>query len=224
MNPTTRIVGAVGMALLIGSATSRAQSWTDNLYLHTDVGPAFIPDHRTTTYTFEPFAGFIRGHGRFQVDPGVRGDLALGYNLNKSFAVEAEAGGIWNPNSNPNDSFYQIPAMLNAIYQIHLSESWKAYIGAGAGAVISMIHTQVKDPAFHTPFTLEDSDWSAGYQAEAGIKYALSRHIDIDLGYKFLGIAQYDYQFRNFADSIPERVKINDLFTHSAQLSLTWKF
>lgn len=224
MNPTTRIVGAVGMALLIGSATSRAQSWTDNLYLHTDLGPAFLDNGPTTVRGFSSSSGPFGGRGHFQVDTGIRGDLSLGYNLTKCFAIEVESGAIWNPGPNANDTFYQIPVMLNAIYQIQLSKSWKVYFGAGAGAVISMTHSQVKDAAFHTPFIFEDSDWSPGYQAEAGIKYALSRHVDIDLGYKFLGIAEYDYRFRNVGDIPFEEVKVNDLFTHSAQLSLTWKF
>ncbi|HWC59990.1 MAG TPA: outer membrane beta-barrel protein [Verrucomicrobiae bacterium] len=225
MNPTTRIVGAIGITLLIGNAASHAQSWTDNLYVHTDIGPAFIPARRTTTYTIAlPFDGLTRGHGHFQVDTGVRGDLALGYNLSKSFALEVEAGGIWSPDSDPRDSFYQIPAMLNAIYQIHISDSWKAYVGAGAGGVVSMVHTEYRDAAFHSPIIREASDWSPGYQAEAGIKYAFSRHIDIDLGYKFLGVVEYDYTFGNIPSPDFAIVKVNNLYTHSAQLSLTWKF
>ena len=147
-----------------------------------------------------------------KAETDIRADLSVGYNLNKSFAIEAEAGGIWNPDEDPNFDFYQIPLMLNAIYQIQLNDSWKPYFGAGAGAVVGVTHAVL----FH------DSDWSAGYQAEAGIKYTVSRHVEIDLGYKFLGITQYEFRSRR-GPSIAD-LKVNDLFSHSVQASFTWKF
>ena len=42
MDPSTRIVGCLGLALLTSSGISHAQEWTDNLYVHTDIGPTFI--------------------------------------------------------------------------------------------------------------------------------------------------------------------------------------
>jgi len=222
MKRTTQIDKIVGIALLLGCATSQAADWRDNLYLHADIGPAFINNGPTTFRGFLPNTGPVQGKGHFQADTGIRGDLALGYQLTKSWAVEVESGATWNSGPNPHDSFYQIPVMLNVIYQIQMSDSWKAYFGAGAGGVVSMLRTEVKDAAFFSPFVFEDSDWSPGYQAEAGIKYALSRHVDVDLGYKFLGVAEYDYRL-----GIPdagESLKVKDLYTHSATLSLTWKF
>jgi opacity protein-like surface antigen len=227
MNPTTRIVGCVRLALLTSSGISHAQNWADNLYLHADIGPAFVQSAptRTRNVTESNLGGFATvQRGRFESDTEIRADLSVGYNLTKSFALEAEAGAIWNPTDKSDSYFYQIPVMLNGIYQIPLSDSWKVYVGAGAGAVISRIHGFNRDEAFHTPITVDDSDWSAGYQAEAGIKYAVSRHVDIDLGYKFLGVAQYNYRFRHVGDIIQQDITVNDLFTHSVQLSLTLRF
>jgi len=227
MNPTTRIVGCVGIALFTGSAISHAENWTDNLYLHADAGPAFVQSARTrarsvTETPFGPIRTIQRGHSESETD--IRADLSVGYSLTKSFALETEAGAIWNPTDTRYSYFYQIPVMLNGIFQVPLSHSWKAYVGAGAGAVISRIHGLRRDAAFHTPFVVDDSDWSAGYQAEAGIKYALSRHADIDLGYKFLGVAQSDYRFPQVGEFVRQKVTVSDLFTHSVQMSLTWKF
>jgi len=226
MNPTTRIVGA-GIALLASSGISQAENWTDNLYLHTDIGPAFVQSAAVTTQSvivspFGLFPSVQRGHSESETD--IRADLSIGYHLTKRFAIETEAGAIWNPTDKSTSYFYQIPVMLNGIYEIQLSDSWKAYAGAGAGAVISRIHGVRHDAAFHTPLILDDSDWSAGYQAEAGIKYALSRHADIDLGYKFLGVAQSNYRFRQPGTIIPQKVTVDDLFTHSVQLSFTYRF
>ena len=220
MKSTTQIVKAIGITLLASCATSRAEDWADKFYVHTDIGPAFISSRPTTSFGFDPGAGFIHKKGHFRADDGLRGDLALGYNLTKSFALETEAGVIWNSGPSIHDSFYQIPVMLNAVYQIQFSDSWKAYVGAGAGGVISMTHSEVLDYRFFTPFKYDDSDWSPGYQLEAGIKYALSSHAEVDLGYKFLDVAQYTYSFRG----IIREEQVSNLVTHSPQLSFTWKF
>jgi opacity protein-like surface antigen len=226
MNPTTRIIGCVGIALLTSSGISHAQNLADNLYLHGDIGPAFFQSAPTMSRTVTPETGSFgtiqRGHTDF--DTEIRADLSLGYHLTKCFSLEAEAGIIWDPNEDEDNYFYQIPVMLNGIYQIPLGHSWNVYLGAGAGAVIAKTHSVFRQAAFQTALVFDDSDWSAGYQAEAGIKYALSRHVDIDLGYKFLGIAQYDLQFNNVGSPGSEKITIDDLFIHSVQASFIFKF
>jgi len=215
MKATPQIFGAIGIVLLLGSTSLNARGWTDDLYVHTDIGPAFVQGAPTTFRLIDiPPSRFppIAQHGHLKAETDIRADLSVGYNLSKSFAIEAEVGGIWNPDSEPTWDFYQIPAMLNAIYQIRISDSWKPYVGVGAGGVFSTTHALL----FH------DSDWSAGYQAEAGIKYVVSSHVDIDLGYKFLGVTGYEFRSRRGL-SIAD-LRVNDLYTHSVQMSLTWKF
>jgi opacity protein-like surface antigen len=222
MKSTTHLANYIGIALFLGCASSQAADWSDNLYLHTDIGSASLANGSTTTRGFS-LSGPFQSRGSFRADTGIRGDLALGYNLTKSLALEVDSGAIWNQGPNPQDDFYQIPVMLNVVYQIRLSDSWKAYLGAGAGGVVSITHSQFRDPAFHTPIVLEDSAASFGYQAEAGINYALSHHLEIGLKYKFLGVDEYDYHLGPPGVFV-EDVKVHDLFTHSAQVSLTWKF
>ena len=219
MKSTTQIVKIIGITLLAGCATSRAEDWRDGFYVHTDIGPAFTPNITAHVLQLGPF-GWVRSKETFKSDPGIRGDLGVGYNLTKSFALEAEAGVIWETGPAEKEYFYQIPVMLNAVYRIQLSDSWKAYFGAGGGGVISKTYSLFRDPAFHSAFVYEDSDWSPGYQTEAGIQYAPSRHVEIDLGYKFLAVDEYNYSLGPFS----KLVRVNDLVTHSAQLSFTWKF
>jgi len=222
MKSTTSLAKCTGIALFLGSASSQAADWRDNLYLHTDIGSASLANGPTTTRGFSS-SGPFQSRGSFRADTGIRGDLALGYNLTKSLALEVDSGAIWNPGPTSQNDFYQIPVMLNVVYQIRLSDSWKAYLGAGAGGVVSITHSQFRDAAFHAPIVLEDSDASFGYQAEAGINYALSRHLEVGLKYKFLGVDEYEYHLSQ-PGFLSEDVKVRDLFTHSAQVSLTWKF
>jgi opacity protein-like surface antigen len=224
MKSTTQIISGIGVALLAGCAITRAADWSENLYLYTDIGAAFINNGPTTFRGVNSSGIPFQGKGHFRVDDGIRGDLALGYHLTESFALETEAGVTFNTGPGDRDTFYQIPIMLNAVYNLRLNDSWHAYLGAGAGGVISMTHSDHMDPAIHGLIVFEDSDWSPGYQAEAGIKYALSRHIEIDLGYKFLGVDEYNYRFGRFGAPLSEQVRVNNLFTHSGQVSFTWKF
>jgi len=223
MKSTTRIFGGIGIAILLGTATSHGQDFRDNWYVHTDVGPAFIPNANLHFRARDNSGDSFKGTGRFQADPGIRGDISFGYNFDDCLAFELETGVARNPGPRPADCFYQIPVMLNLIGEVPISKSWKFYLGAGAGAVISIDQTEFHDPAFHGPFKLEDSDATLGYQVETGFKYTLSRHVELDLGYKFLGVDQYNYSFR-LGNTFAEHARVNDLYTHSAQLSVTWKF
>jgi opacity protein-like surface antigen len=222
MNPTTHLGKIVGAAVVLGCITSRATGWKDNLYIHTDIGPSFIQDATTHVRGFSVGSPF-EGKGRFEADPGIRGDLSLGYNLNKSWAVELESGAIWNPGPSSVDEFYQIPVLLKGLYQVNLNDSWNLYCGAGAGAVVSINQTLIFEPGlFHTPFRVEDTDTALGYEAEAGIKYVPAPHLEIGLGYKFLGVDGYNYHFQG--ETLISNVRMDELFNHTALLSLTWKF
>lgn len=215
MKPTP--LTTLGIALFIGCATAHAD-WTDNLYLNTDVGAAFVPDVTTHDHGVDD-TGPFRSKGRFQLDPGVRADLSLGYNLNQSWAVELEAGGIWNQNHlSSNEQFYQIPVLLKACYQIPLGQSWKVCLGAGAGAV-----TAIDDLPGNT---YTDTTW--GYEGDAAIKYELSSNAEIGLGYKFLGADSYSFDAHHSTASMSSPIVIHSttdtFYTHAVLLSFTWKF
>jgi opacity protein-like surface antigen len=216
------IVGIVGISLFAACATSRAQFSKDNLFLHADIGPAYVPN--TSTKVIGVAGGsFFSTRGQLEFDPGIRGDLSLGYNLTQSWAVELETGAVWNSMKNSGNDFFQVPVMLKTRYQFSLNKSLKAYLGVGAGEVIGIFDGTFRDPNFHFPIPVSDAEAAFGYEAEAGIKYSLSRDLDIDLGYKFMGVNEYDWNFhRDFAYTID--LHANNLFTHSVQLSMTWKF
>src|SRR5580698_6217478 len=72
---------AAGAMLFIGAVNVHAQ-----VYLNGDVGAAFLQN--TTIHN--------SGGAKASFDPGVRGDVALGYNLSDCFAAELETGAIWN--------------------------------------------------------------------------------------------------------------------------------
>lgn len=223
MKPTQ--ITTLGIALFLGCAAAHAD-WSDNLYLHSDVGPAFTPD--ATTHFRQATAGLsgfnvVTGKGTFKSATGVRGDVSLGYDLNKSWAVEVEAGAIWDPSPFANGTpFYQVPVMLRVLYQVPLDDSWKIYFGAGAGGVVGIEEGEIHTVLFSKPISLDATDTAFGYEAEAGLKYELSRHTELGVGYKFLGVDHYTFDVNT--PNFVSHVTVDPLYTHTALLSFTWKF
>src|SRR5579864_2218067 len=89
MMTITRSLAAVSAVLLMTATGLRAQDGFDTLYVNYDAGVSL----QQTADFIE--SGFPAENAKF--NPGVRADIAFGYNINKSFAVELEPGFMWNP-------------------------------------------------------------------------------------------------------------------------------
>ena len=202
MKTTHQIIKIAGIILVLGGLSARA----DDIYIHANVGPAFAQDVKLTssgvTQTFKT---------------GVRGDISFGYDLNDRWAVEIETGVIWNQadtigghSVSPRTiDFYQYPILANAIYKIHWNDRWTSYFGAGGGGVATRVDATL--PTFRA------TDWTAAYQAQAGIAYSLNSHVTLDFGYKFFG--SLDHSFTDGSTT-----KTDPFYTHAILLSFSWKF
>jgi opacity protein-like surface antigen len=225
MKSTSHALGAIAVFSLLGCITLKAAAWTDKLYLNADIGPTYFPDTPTRLAT-PPYASFSTSKGVMKNQTGIRSDLALGYNLGERWSVEAEGGVIWSPSPEASDSdFYQIPIMVNVLYHIPLSKSFRAYLGGGVGETEGFWDGEVRTASFHTPIHLSADDWSFSYGAEAGVKYAPSQHLEVGLGYKFIGVAGYDWTLTDVSDpSLKDRLTTGTVYAHTISFSLTWKF
>ena len=172
----------VSVVFLVSAACAGASDWSDNVYLNADVGSALQQNtqfHQSTGPTLD--ATF---------NPGVRADIDLGYNLNDTWAVEFETGVNWNSINNVGGvelksiseslNIYTIPLLANVIYKFPTQSSWTPYVGMGVGGVVSM-----------ADFGNATSDSSAtcftfAWQAEAGLKYALTKNVSIGVAYSKL--------------------------------------
>ena len=101
------------------------------------------------------------GIAQFNVGPRVV--LGAGYDVTENIAVELQSGfahnswpavnrlvmggppGIPIPVPLPLGGFstdiWSVPVMVNCIYQLALTDHWRLYGGAGAGVLISTVHT-----------------------------------------------------------------------------------
>jgi opacity protein-like surface antigen len=213
MKITMRSFTIVSAVFLMSAMGARALDWDwSNMYAHADAGVSLVQD---VTLHSGPNSGSA------SFDPGVRGDLAIGYNFNDSWAVELESGAIWNSIdsiggqslSSQGESFdlYQVPILVNVIYKYPIHK-WTPYWGLGIGGVFTDAEIS------QSGGSASSSDFTFAYQAEAGIKYALCSHAYVDIGYKFFGTLDHDWNFAG------EQIDSDALFTHAVVVSFTWTF
>lgn len=154
-------------------------------------------------------------------EPGIRADFTFGYQIPSTLlAIEFETGTTWNSLTSGgfltppgwDANLYQIPFLGNLVLNVPL-RNFTLYVGAGAGGVASELDVSAYGG------TLSDTDVTFAYQGKAGVKYAFTPNMEVDLGYKFLGTASHTW-FRNdiFLTST------DPIYSHSVLASFNWRF
>ena len=221
---TIKITGA---ALLVYGGPSNAA--VTPFYLNLDIGPTFIPDVQVRNSLGNQAA----------FDTGVGGNLCAGYHLNHWLATELETGVLWNSidrigavslsQLHSRADLYQIPLKLNLVCNIPTKTRWTPYLGGGVGAMFSVLDSHVDPVPSQGPnraasipvgnHNFTDTDCTLAYQAIAGLKYNISPHAQIDLGYKFFGTTDHTWNDRNGG-----QFRTGPIYTHAVALSFTWRF
>jgi opacity protein-like surface antigen len=204
--------------------------WTQKLYSRVDFG-GFFQQNATldkTTSSGIPPSIFTSGTTTFNF--GARGDVALGYNLNKSFAAEFDTGLLWNSAdkigtntlSSLNQSFdtYTIPVLANLTYKIPMKGPWSSYVGIGVGGAASILVYNLNGS------DLSDCNFVFAYQAEAGLRYQLSQNSSLGIAYDFLGTTDPSWNLSQTigVSTTSYHLKEKGFYTHSITLSFTWDF
>jgi hypothetical protein len=167
--------------------TSDVTQYQEGLYLHADLGISLLQD------TAE-----IKGK------PGARFSLGPGYTLHSDpvFAVAAqfETGVIYNPihtdlltfpGNRRSANLFQVPFLVDIVYEFHLWPCLVPYVGAGGGGVYrdfsnSSNSSHSTDPAF---------------QAMTGVRFQLCPCQELGIGYKFLDAFSGQSDLRNHSFS-----------------------
>lgn len=201
---------------LVGAATAPAAFAQEegSFYLRTGVGVSIIEDVEEElsgvgapeTYTFS-------------LTPGVRVDLAPGYNVNNYLAVEFNTGVIWNgfdelegPGGavDLEGDLLQVPLLANVIGRYPIEDTGLVpFFGAGGGGVLQYVNIDrvggmdVDDDS--------DDDVYPAFQVFGGLLYQIAESWSVGLVYKYL------YVFSGDDDDVPGlgRVESDDSRTHS---------
>jgi opacity protein-like surface antigen len=217
MKTTIRLITVTGAAFIMSVSSASASDWSDNLYLGADAGGAFQQNAVMTQST-------LSGRRTTTFNPGIRGDITVGYNLDKSWAVELESGIICNSIdkigvvslSSIDQSFdtYSVPILANVVYKVPTGNAWTPYFGVGVGGLADSVDFRSGTTHYY------DSTFTFAYQAKAGVDYALTKNISVGIAYKFLGTPNQ----RFYLSGINDHLKLDGIYTHAVVASFTWNF
>jgi opacity protein-like surface antigen len=202
---------------------------TRNLYARVDFGGLYQQDATLDKTTSSSVPPPITTSGTATFNLGFRGDAGLGYNLNKSWAAEFDTGLLWNSmdkvGTNSLSSIgqsadtYTIPFLVNVIYQIPIKGPWSSHVGIGAGGAATRLSYN------NSGNNLSDTAFTFAYQAEVGVKYALTKNASFDVGYEFLGMTDPSWRATaNVGGPTDYQFKEKGFYTHSLVVSFTWTF
>ncbi|HEY3762808.1 MAG TPA: outer membrane beta-barrel protein [Verrucomicrobiae bacterium] len=212
----------IGAVLLLVAANSQA----DGLYAGVDGGGAFQQD--TTIKNSTGFGG-VPGHVKFNT--GFRAGLDMGYEFNKYFSAEFDGSVIYNDintigtqplsMTSPGGKAHlgEAPLLINGIFTWPLGR-FKPYVGVGIGPAIGFFdsynvvgsYLPGQNPSY------KDSDLTFAYQLQAGFKFSVTEHIDLGVGYKFVGTTEHEWTDNSVT------LKTDGTMTHSILGTFTYRF
>ena len=190
---------AVFVFVLGASLEARADGPTNAIpggswYVSAFGGGAFMEDYTVSsaafggiTNTLETDAGFIVGGAAgLEFMPGWRGEIEVSY-----WQVDPDSwtnAGFVGAGLNGHVS--SVNVLANVWYDIELNTIVEPYLGGGIG--IGFVDGDLSTTnGIGVQFDGDDTGFA--YQVGAGLKFALSPMMDIDIGYRFRGVT--DVQF-----------------------------
>jgi opacity protein-like surface antigen len=215
--------------------TNEGYSWgsKDGFSLKASAGPAWTSSINTTI--LNPLGNGIDYDLALVTNPGIRFDIAPGYNFNEYIRFEVETAFIYNQGHRAtisggdlggeelteyeNNRFgfsssggYQVPIIPQIVITVPIDDvPIRPYFGAGFGPSWLSIN-------YINAFggnDLYSSSWNCAWQASAGVDINLAEGMDLSLSYKALGTINPNLQYAGSTDSF---------YTQSVNIGLTCRF
>jgi len=185
-------------------------------YVRTDLGFGFVNNlssNQNLSGSILPGVTGTLSNPSISINPGLRFDVAPGYNFNDWLGAEFSAGILYNGLDHLNGSgsvttaegtqtvgsggvsltgrYLQVPALGSAVFRWPGTSRWKPYLSTGFGMAYSQLQiTQVG--ALQTSDDMTQQ-FSPAFQVGSGFLWQISDMVDFDVMYKLLGIINPDY-------------------------------
>ena len=200
---------ATTVALALQAAAAPTQGW----YVGLEGGANWIDD----THAVVTFANNLPQKGTIHFDSGWAVLATAGYGFS-GFRVELEGGYRANDFTGTTGDLTEWSAMANVIYDIPVTDKLKLSLGGGAGADFAKLEIP--------PAGFKDDQWNFAWQGIAGLSYALSKHLDLTMTYRYLRVSSPD-----FADIVVPietpgllHYSLDDVVKHTATVGLRYAF
>ena len=128
---------------------------------------------------------------------GVNG--AVGYNFSNGFSLGVSTGYLSGQYDAVDGGsghvvgdadLHMVPVMLNAAYNLNLTDSLLFYMGAGAGTAWSELQGVDDDVE-------EGGDWRFAWQGRAGFGYKVNNGLTLNLGYRYISVEDAMSEYGN---------------------------
>ena len=199
--------GAVG-----APAATTARGWYE-------LGANVIEDAKLESFFGESLSG-----NKVEFEPGFRGALALGAELARYVAIEAEGGFHYNSihsigGAAADDAeLFQFPVFGNLVLQFPNRSRLIPIIGGGVGAVFSLLDANDLTVG-GSSFSDTEETWSFAYQGYAGLTYAFRPDMALGISYHYIRNDGPTWNTSGGND-----IKIDRLVNHSLALAFTFRF
>jgi len=187
-------------------------------YVRTDLGFGFVNNLASSQSLSGHVLPGVTGalaNPSVSMNPGLRFDVAPGYNFNDWLGAEFSAGILYNGLDHLNGSgsitmdgssspvsvgnggvsltgrYLQVPALVSAVFRWPGQGRWKPYLSTGFGFAYSQLQiNQVGSVQTSDQMTQQ---FSPAFQVGSGFLWQVSEMVDFDLMYKLLGLINPDY-------------------------------
>ena len=170
-----RLVGILLGSMLLLTA---APAWAQQTYLSGNIGFGIRSDSKLTG-----------GSGKFDNDPAIVINGAIGMKMKQNFRVEGEIGYHFNAadrtTTGQNFNFSMLSFMGNGYVDFPIQSPLRPYVGAGLGVAIA--------GASEDSFNSSDSDLVGAVQLMAGLGYDISPQATLNFGYRYFTTTDPDF-------------------------------
>jgi len=187
-------------------------------YVRTDLGFAFpnnLASSQSLSGSILPGITGSLSNPSISINPGLRFDVAPGYNFNDWLGAEFSAGILYNGLDHLNGSgtvtmdgsstplnvgdggvsltghYLQVPALASAVFRWPGQGRWKPYLSTGFGFAYSRLQINQVGAVQTSDQTAQD--FCPAFQVGSGFLWQISDTVDFDLMYKLLGLINPDY-------------------------------
>ena len=214
-------IAAAGATLFLTAAHGHAQ-FANNFYIGADAGGSFQQSVSIMDNT-----GFGGSGGDIKFQTGWNTGGYVGYKFCDYFSAQLDSGIVWNNLTVIGNQtlsgvaaahLEEVPLLVNGIFTFPLG-NFKPYAGVGVGTVFGILNGDNIPGSGPPPNpTYHDTDATFAYQVQVGLGYAVTKHIDLAVAYKFMGTTDHNWNDNNIS------LKTSGTMTHMLEASVTWRF
>ena len=197
-------------------------------FVRTDLGFGFVNNlnsSQSLSGTLLPGVTGTISNPSISINPGVRFDVAPGYNFSDWLGAEFSAGILYNGLDHLNGSgsltvdgsttpislgsggvsltgrFVQVPVLVSSVFRWPGKGRWKPYLSTGFGFAYSQLQINgLQDPSSSSLVSTSDQmtqQFSPAFSVGSGFYWQVSDMVDFDLMYKLLGLVNPSYSSFN---------------------------